>query len=301
MGLEVEIFLVILLIGLAIACGRLLLQRRHELQRQEQLKQQINRFLENPMPPAYSVADDNFSSLENAVADLQSRIILADDKTRRESQKSVDFAADISHQLKTPLAAMRLYCELDAGQGQHSKEMMELTIRLEKLIQSLLLIEKLKADSYQMKFKSCDLHALIMQVWTELRPLFPERCLNVTGDARLRMDSDWMGEAFLNILKNACEHPATNPSIEISITETEASVMIAISDHGGGVPDAELAKIFERFHRSANKQVPGNTGLGLAITRTIIEKHHGTIFAVNQGDGLCISICLPILDGRLTY
>lgn len=301
MGLEVGIFLVILLIGLAIMYGRLLLQRRQELQRQDQLKQQINRFLENPFPPAYSVADDNYSSLENAVAELQSRILFADDKTRRESHKSIDFAADISHQLKTPLAAMRLYCELDAGQGQHSKEMLELTVRLEKMIQSLLLIEKLKADSYQMKFKSCDLHALIMQVWTELHPLFPERCLIVAGDARLRMDSEWMGEALLNILKNACELPATNPAIEINITKAEASVMIALSDHGGGVPDAELAKIFERFHRSANNQVPGNTGLGLAITRTIVEKHHGTIYAVNQGDGLCISICLPVLDGRLTY
>lgn len=301
MSPEAGIFLSILLIGLAFACGRLLLQRRHELIRQEQLMLKINRFLENPTTPAYSVADDHFSSLENAVADLQNRIILADDKTRRERQKSVDFAADISHQLKTPLAAMRLYCELDAGQGQHSKEMMELTIRLEKLIQSLLLIEKLKADSYQMKFESCDLRALITQVWSELHPLFPDRWLIISGDSRLRLDSDWMGEAFLNILKNACEHPSVNPSIEVTLSETEASAMISISDHGGGVPEAELTKIFERFHRSANNQVPGNTGLGLAITRTIVEKHHGTILAVNQGNGLCISICLPILDGRLTY
>lgn len=298
---ELGIAFIILLAGLAIAYGRLFLQRRHDLQRLKKLEKQIQFFLENPSSPSYSLIDDNLSSLENAVSDLQNRLVLTEDKALRESQNSSDFVADISHQLKTPLSAMRLYCELDAGQCQHSSDLLELITRLEKLVQSLLLIEKLKSNSYQLKFKICEINALISHVWSELQQLYPERTLNISGDARLRVDADWMSEAILNVLKNACEHAASNPAIEISIIKAEASVMIAIADHGGGVPEADLTKIFNRFHRSANNPIPGHTGLGLAITRSIIEKHHGTIFVDNQGDGLCLTICLPILDGSQTY
>lgn len=294
------VFLGILIAGLSAACLWLFWQQRRIRQRQNQLQRQIAGFLERPASPAYSVADDPFALLENAVAALEGRLLLAEENTLRESRKSMDFVADISHQLKTPLAALRLYSELDAGKGLHSAEQLELTIRLEKLIQSLLLMEKLKADAYPMRFEACSLRVLVTQVWAELQPLYPDRRLDIRGDAAIRLDLSWMSEAVLNILKNACEQPAVNPAIEVALSQTEASVILAMTDHGGGVPEAELDNIFERFHGLGQNRAPGHTGLGLAITRTIVEKHHGTVFAANAGDGLCLTLCLPILDGRLS-
>ena len=73
---------------------------------------------------------------------------------------------------------------------------------------------------------------------------------------------------------------------------------VVIEDNGGGVPEAELSKLFERFHRSVNAS-PDSAGIGLAITKAIVEKHHGTIIAENSNKGLRVSMCFPIIDANL--
>lgn len=295
---ELEIGLVIMVLGLTAVSLWLLLCLRQARQRQVQLLQQIQRFLEHPETPAYSVSDDDLASLENAVADLETRMLQMKERSIRESRHHADFVADIAHQLKTPLAAMRLFCELDDGRSPHQAEQLELTLRMEKLIQALLRMEKLKSDVYQLKYEPCDLPLLVGQVWAELQPLFPDRVLDIRGEAMMRLDPDWMAEALQNILKNACEQPAENPAIELTLVQSEAAVTLSLTDHGGGLPADALLQIFARFHRATHKAVPESSGLGLAITRTIVEKHHGTILAENHQDGLRITICLPILDGR---
>jgi len=298
MGWELGIGLLIMIAGLLIAIVWLLLRLRQTRQRQAKITQQIQRFLERQETPAYSVSDDDVASLENAVADLESRLLQMEERTTRENKKHADFVADIAHQLKTPLAAMRLFCELDAGRSPHQAEQLELTLRMEKLIQALLRMEKLKSDVYQLKYESCDMRELASQIWAELQPLFPDRVLDVRGEAVMRLDQEWMAEALLNILKNACEQPADNPAIELTLVQSEAAVTISVTDHGGGLPAGDLSKVFNRFHRVSPNPVQGNSGLGLAITRTIVEKHHGTILAENHQDGMRMTICLPILDGR---
>lgn len=298
MGWEMVLGLALVIAGLLAACFWLLLRQRQSRQRQTQLSQQIQRFLEHPETPAYSVSDDTFTSLENAVADLEKRLLQLENRTARENRKNADFVADIAHQLKTPLAAMRLFCELDAGQSPHQAEQLELTLRMEKLIQALLRMEKLKSDVYRLRYESCDIRILVGQIWAELQPLFPDRKLDIRGEAVMRLDPEWMAEALLNILKNACEHQAENPLIELMLIQSEAAVTISLTDHGGGLSTDALPKIFARFHRATQKTASGSSGLGLAITRTIVEKHHGTILAENCLDGLRITICLPILDGR---
>ena len=291
MGFGLAVFLGILIAGLAAACIVLALaaaRRTAAATTAAAANQRFSRAV--PHPPAYSVADDAFAMLENAVAALESRLLAAEENTLRESRKNSDFVADISHQLKTPLAALRLYSELDAGKGLHSAEQLELTIRLEKLIQALLLMEKLKSDAYPMHFESCSLRPLVTQVWAELQPLFPDRRLDIRGDAAMRLDLSWMSEAVQNILKNACEQSAENPAIEVVLSQSEASVTLALTDHGGGDARERARENIRAFSwLRAKTRAPGHTGLGLAITRTIVEKHHGTIFAANTGDGLCLT------------
>lgn len=249
--------------------------------------------------PRFSVNDDIFALLENAVVELENRLLLEHDNTRKRYKKNADFIIDVSHQLKTPLTALKLYCEMDYQNNprEHIQKQLLLIERMEHLIYSLLRLEKLRADAYELQFASHDFSELVGQVWEELSLLYPEKTLTVSGKAALRCDPYWMGEALKNILKNSCEHTAPDGRVLVLLETADASVTVMIEDSGGGIKPEELPKLFQRFFRSSRVAPQGGAGIGLAITRTIVEKHHGTIYAENTARGLKITLCFPILDG----
>ncbi len=172
--------------------------------------------------------------------------------------------------------------------------------RMEHLISSLLRLEKLRADAFELHFAPHDLSALTAQAWAELRPLYPDKDFRLSGRAGMRCDAYWIGEALKNILKNSCEHTAPGGRIRVQVEAAEASIAITVEDNGGGIPEEELPRLFQRFYRSSRAAAHGGAGLGLAITRAIVEKHHGTVYAENtpQG-GLRITLCFPVLEGVL--
>ncbi len=261
---------------------------------------QLMDFLEGRVKtPRFSVNDDMFALLENSVVELENRLLLEQDNAQKESKKNADFITDVSHQLKTPLAALKLYCEMDneSNPGPYSQKQLVLIERMEHLIYSLLRLEKLRAAAYEMQFAAHDFSTLTQHVWEELEPLYPKKAFCLTGKAAMRYDAYWMGEALKNILINSCEHTGQNGRISVALERGDTSVTVTIEDNGAGVPEEELPKLFQRFYRSSRLASRGGAGIGLAITKTIVERHHGTIYAENTGQGLRIVLCFPLLDG----
>lgn len=256
--------------------------------------------IENEKLNEYSTADNHFSRLHNAAADLENRYRLEKSNTARESKKNSEFISDISHQLKTPLAAMRLYVEIEHGEhpNEHTEKELQLIDKMENLIYKLLRLEKLKSDSYVMDFAFYDVHEVANEVVDEFRPLFPNKRYTVSGESRFRLDKAWLSEALGNVVKNASEHTAEDGKIAITIENSEQSTTVSIKDNGGGVPEEELQKLFQRFHRTENAN-PNSAGIGLAITKAIVEKHHGTITAENTDEGLNVIMCFPHIDGAI--
>ena len=256
--------------------------------------------IENEKLTEYSTADNHFSRLHNAVADLENRLSLEKSNTERESKKNTEFISDISHQLKTPLAAMRLYVEMEHGEhpNEHTEKELQLIDKMESLIYKLLRLEKIKSDSYVMDFAFYDVHEVANKVVDEFRPLFPNKRYTVSGESRFRLDKAWLSEALGNVVKNASEHTAEDGKISITIENSEQSTTVSIKDNGGGVPEEELPKLFLRFHRTENAN-PNSAGIGLAITKAIVEKHHGTITAENTDEGLNVIMCFPHIDGAI--
>ena len=231
--------------------------------------------------------------MENAAAEMQNRIEVAEERFRLEAGRTSNLTADISHQLKTPLASLRLFCEMDSS--AHCEQQISQIERMETLISSLLRLEKLCADGYEFNFESCDIRKLIELSWQQLQPLWPDRTMVVDGEAVIRCDEKWLSEAFRNLMKNACEHTKEGGLIYITLEQTDRTFHCTMEDDGGGAVPKDLPHLFERFYR-AEGQSPNGAGLGLAIVKEIILRHHGHITAENGARGLRFTISLPLLE-----
>lgn len=258
----------------------------------------INKFINTKEKIQFSVHDDLFSELQNSIADLQDIITLEQNKRLSDNKKNTEFISDISHQLKTPISALRLYCEMDINSNptEHSEKGLQLIDKIEKLIYQLLRLEKIETDAYVMDFRYNKAEIIIKKLIADFKPLFPKKDIRVTGSSTVRCDSIWLEEAIGNVIKNACEHTAPDGKINIEISENNRSTLIAIADNGGGAKDDELTKLFTRFYKAEGSS-SNSAGIGLAITKAIIEKHHGIISAENKNNGLCVTICIPHIDG----
>ncbi len=284
------------LIALSFLCLFLLWRDWRQERRIRKLSEQIEDHLsENGSILDVALEEDNLARLQNAVSDTQQALTRQRELYVQECVRTSNLTADISHQLKTPLTTLRLYTELD--DAPHAQECLAQIQRMETLIQALLRLERLCADGYTFNFTQADAKEIIMDQWQSLQPMFPGKSLTISGSAVIRCDEQWLGEAFLNLLKNACEH--CKQQIHVKLERTEAAFFCIVEDDGSGVSSSELPKLFDRFYRAEGQSSSG-VGIGLAIVKEIITRHHGTITAENGTNGLRMTISMPMLDRNLT-
>ena len=289
--------LIICCIVLSVICLILLIQKIRDSYRIRKLAEQLDAFNSGTAEMLdVALEEDRLAQLHNGIADLQQALYRAKQLNSEECIRTSQLTADISHQLKTPLTTLRLYTELDSA--PHMESSLEQIQRMEDLIQSLLRLERLCADGYAFHFAHADMREVLIEQWQSLQAIWPDKQLIMEGEARIRCDEKWLGEAFLNLLKNACEHTDDNGVIRVQLERTEAAFFCIIEDNGGGVPPKELPKLFKRFYRAEHQSRSGS-GIGLAIVKEIIQRHHGHITAENGDLGLKMTISMPMLDSNL--
>ena len=277
-----------------ILCALLLLRKK----RVNELRAALDAYLKTGKPLPYSLREGDLALLQNELSDLVSRLELEKQRAKDADRKNAEFAADVSHQLKTPLSGLRLYCELDAQNGKSNAEKeLRLIEKTERLVAELLKLQEIRADSFDFVFEDAALDILMEETFAAFRPLYPQKHFEATGSAVLRCDRAWLNEAVSNIVKNACEHTPEDGRIQVRIVDGDESVTLTLEDDGGGVPAAELPRLFERFYKAKNAS-PDSTGLGLAITKEIVSKHHGTVTAENAEEGLRLTLCFPKIDAN---
>lgn len=210
------------------------------------------------------------------------------EQERRSKQFLKNTISDISHQLKTPLAALNIYNGLLQGEAVDVPEIQEFTSLSEKeldrintLVQNLLKITKLDAGSIVLEKKPEDVAEMMNDV--ELRFSYraeqEQKKLVLFGeeDIFLSCDRDWILEAVDNIVKNAMDHTKSGDTIEIKWRKSASIVQIQIKDNGSGIHPEDLHHIFKRFYRSRFSKDQQGIGLGLPLAKMIIEAHNGTI------------------------
>lgn len=214
-----------------------------------------------------------------------------------------DAISDISHQLKTPLSAVIMFNSLMEDdesmeieeRAKMLKESESQLSRMEWLIKSLLKLARIDAGAVKFKRDENNLSKTIENAISSIEMNAREKRQEVviTGkkDIIFKHDADWLSEAFTNIIKNAVEHTQHGGKIEISTLETPLSVQIFIKDNGEGIKKDELSKIFKRFYKGENSVNPSSIGIGLALTKSIIEGQMGSItVASEEGKGTQFNI-----------
>ncbi|HOV80466.1 MAG TPA: ATP-binding protein [Bacillota bacterium] len=216
------------------------------------------------------------------------------------------FVADASHELRTPLTSIHGFLEvLLRGAADHPdqlhkalKSMYGESERLTKLVHDLLLLTKLDREP-RVELAEGFLDTLIRDMEPQLRILAGGRRLDlrIRPGLKCKYDADKMKQVVLNLFHNAVQH--TDPDkghIRVSLSGGEGGVHLSVQDNGPGISAEHLPRVFDRFYRadSSRTRKYGGAGLGLAITRSIVEAHGGTIGVESrEGEGCTFHIRLP--------
>lgn len=206
----------------------------------------------------------------------------------REKEFLKNTIADISHQLKTPLAALNIYNGLLQEEAKGLPTVKEFAVlseqeldRIETLVQNLLKIIKLDTGSIvlekAMENAADMLRDIELHFAYRARQEQKEIVLSGSDDVSLFCDRDWLSEAIDNIVKNALDHTEEGDTVHIEWQELSSTVQIRVRDNGCGIHPEDLHHIFKRFYRSRFSRDKQGIGLGLSLTKAIIEAHGGTV------------------------
>lgn len=250
------------------------------------------------------------------LADVTS-VYLLHAKTRHEMQElgqaQSDFVSKISHELRSPLAAVLGYVELliDGDPGAQNEEQLHMLSIVERnsrqllaLIEDLLTMSRIDAGGEVLDIGAVDLRDLMRHIRETTAPAMQKAnlqlAIDVGADARLQGDREQLERAVLNLVSNALKYTPPGCRIEIATRTQGDDISISVHDPGPGIPVDEQHHLFTRFFRtrlSKDRQVPG-TGLGLYIVDHIVQRHSGVMKVVSSPEGSTFTMVLPVSGPR---
>ncbi len=286
--LNLVILILSLLTALCIS-GACFLYFRRQTQIMEEAVSQINLYLSGNTDIRIDCdKDGNLFKLFHAINTLATALNAHAVKEQKVKEFLKGTISDISHQLKTPLAALTIYNGLLQDETEDIATVKEFAVksekeieRIEMLVQNLLKITKLDAGAIILKKAPENIANVINDIYQhfEYRANEEQKIITLSGpdDTLLFCDRDWITEAISNIVKNALDH--TNPGSRIAVEwkKLPAVTQITIKDNGSGIHPEDIHHIFKRFYRSSFSKDTQGIGLGLPLAKTIVEAHEGNI------------------------
>ena len=253
-----------------------------------------------------------FANRNDEITELALDIDDMAEKLREQFRRREDLLRDISHELRSPLARMRIASELIKSKSTDPamKEIAQLEsdiALIDYLIGEIITFSRLSDNNRSLEFAQLDIRALLeailMNANFEAKPQQKQAVLRCKNAAHYLLNANeaLIQRALENIIRNAIKYTPENTMVTVDLQSDANTITLTISDQGPGVASEQLKNIFEPFYRvsdSRNRE-SGGSGLGLAITKRAIERHQGEIFASNATpSGLIITVKLPVLNNQ---
>ncbi|MDX1748185.1 MAG: ATP-binding protein, partial [Halobacteriales archaeon] len=232
--------------------------------------------------------------------------------TRRLEGMRRDFVANVSHELKTPLTAIRGFTEplLDGDIDEtQSTEFIERILanvdRMQHLVDDLLDLTRIESGGWTPELQEVEIGAAVERVWRRMEPLASARGiemrLDTSGPDRILADPDGLEQIVANLLENAVRFSPQGSTITVEIRTVDDGTArrVEVRDEGPGIPSTDLGRVFERFYRvdPGRSREDGGTGLGLSIVKHLVGAHGGRVGIDSQlGLGTTVWFELPVRE-----
>jgi signal transduction histidine kinase len=219
-----------------------------------------------------------------------------------------DLVANVSHELKTPITAIRAHLEnlldgVEEPDAETLQVMLAQSERLGRLVEQLLDLSKLESGDVPLRREQVALAPLVSRVMSEIEVASAGRDVHVASDLpgdlpQIEADAERMHQVIFNLVDNAVRFTPEGGAVRIAAQRVNGSIEVRVADTGVGIPSEALPRLFERFYRvdPARARDGGGTGIGLAIARSVVEAHGGTIRAESRlGKGSTFTFDVPIV------
>ncbi len=228
------------------------------------------------------------------------------DYQKQMEQMRREFIANVSHEMKTPLAILQFYCaNLKSDIEGLDKEyyydtIIEETQRMDEMVKSLLDISFLENGLSKMDFEEIDFSEVAEHTVEKLEPLLKDYQLETEIEQGLKVsgDSKFLEQAMKNYITNAASHTDIGKKIRVSMKKDEETAMFSVYNEGSYIEDKQMERIWESFYKSDESRVRTintNVGLGLYIVKSIMENHNGTYGVENKSYGVEFRFAVPLL------
>ena len=254
----------------------------------------IHEFLNgNTMSRIESEETGDWYSLFHEINELASILSAHAENEKQTKEFLQDIISDVSHQIKTPLSALKMYQEIMDSRSTDAKAVSSFSQkslreikRMEDVIYTLLKLARLDAGIIQLQKAPENLSVLIQdilerfEVWAKRE----NKTITLSGKENVFLSCDalWISEAVGNIVKNALEHTVEGVHIIVHLEQNPLMTQIIVEDDGKGIHPEDLYNIFKRFYRSRFSQDTHGIGLGLPLAKAIVEMHGGTISVTSK-------------------
>ena len=304
----VVLFLSCALCGMAAALGMAVCRLRHQEQSMENAAHQIAEYILDRRKGGIECSEEG--AMYRLFHEVNSLVTMADahaDSERRAKEFLRRTISDISHQLKTPIAALNIYNGIlqqetaDAATVREFTSLSEQELdRIESLVQSLLKMARLDAGAITLERSPENVFDLLEHIKRQYscRAEQEGKEIALEGDEQTVFSCDriWLTEAIGNLVKNALDHTAQGDRILVRWQQSPCLTQITVEDTGSGIHSEDLYHIFKRFYRSRFSKDTQGVGLGLPLAKSIVEAHQGSIEVHSKlGQGTAFTINFPIM------
>ena len=259
-------------------------------------------------PPAVTLPSE-LAALSQGLAETHDRLGRARAREQALEASRRELVAWVSHDLRTPLAGLRAMAEALEDEvltdprevSRYHSQIRQETDRLSAMIDDLFQLSKIHAGALRLSPRLVGLEDLIAEVAASTEPVARAKGVRLTGATAsgmaVRIDPAEFGRAVRNLVTNAIRHTPPDGTIELVGTIKGGLACVSVSDECGGIPPADLPRVFDVAFRGESARTPdpsGGAGLGLSIARGIVEAHSGQISVRNTGPGCQFLITLPL-------